>query len=87
MLKAQFPENAIINLLKSNVFLSLSADPSQLAGIAKEIARNSSVVVIDEIQKLPALLDEVHNAIEIDGIRLLFWKSFLVKLWNVEILS
>jgi len=80
LLKAQFPENAIINLLKSNVFLSLSADPSQLAGIAKEIARTSSVVVIDEIQKLPALLDEVHNAIETDGIRFVLTGSSARKL-------
>lgn len=80
LIKTVFPENAIVNLLKSSVFLSLSADPSRLAGIAREIARSGSVVVIDEIQKLPALLDEVHNSIETDGIHFVLTGSSARKL-------
>ena len=64
LLKMQFGEDAIINLLRSSTFLTLSRDPSALTGMVKEIRRTSPTIVIDEIQKLPLLLDEVHNLIE-----------------------
>ena len=80
LIRAQFSEASIINLLKSSVFLSLLSEPSKLAGMAREIARNSPVVVIDEIQKLPALLDEVHDSIETDRIRFVLTGSSARKL-------
>jgi hypothetical protein len=46
LIRAQFPEASIINLLKSSVFLALSSDPSKLADMAREIHRTASVVVI-----------------------------------------
>ncbi len=64
LLKMQFREDAIINLLKSSTYLSLSHNPSDLTGMVKEIRRTSPAVIIDEIQKLPLLLDEVHHLIE-----------------------
>ena len=51
----------IYDLLKNEVFLSLSRRPEQLR---EEITERGSLVVIDEIQKLPNLLDEVHFLIE-----------------------
>ncbi|MFO8042652.1 MAG: DUF4143 domain-containing protein [Alkalispirochaeta sp.] len=45
-------------------YLPLSANPSVLEERVREITRTSEVVVIDEIQKLPSLLDEVHHLIE-----------------------
>jgi len=80
LIRAQFPEASIINLLKSSVYLALSADPSKLSGMAREIARNGQVVVIDEIQKLPILLDEVHDSIESDRIRFVLTGSSARKL-------
>lgn len=80
LLKAQFREDAIINLLKSSTFLALSQNPSAIAGMAKEIRRTSSTVIIDEIQKLPVLLDEVHNLIESENIRFILTGSSARKL-------
>ncbi len=64
LIRQQFGEAVTVNLLRSNVFLDLSQNPSRLADLCRAIARTSSVVVIDEIQKLPQLLDEVHHLIE-----------------------
>lgn len=80
LLKAQFSENAIINLLKSSVYLSLSENPSKLSEMAKEILKTGGTVIIDEIQKLPILLDEVHNLIESEKIRFIMTGSSARKL-------
>lgn len=52
-----------INLLLSKNYLPLSANPSHLQDLTKNLNSNSWVF-IDEIQKIPSLLDEVHNLIE-----------------------
>ncbi|MEQ1665378.1 MAG: AAA family ATPase, partial [Bdellovibrionales bacterium] len=55
------PENyAYINLVSTDVFLRLAAEPSLL----EPMIMTKKFVVIDEIQKLPILLDEVHRLIE-----------------------
>ncbi len=64
LLRAQFSPPAIVNLLRSAEFLPLAENPSFLAERVREIRRDHPVVIIDEIQKLPALLDEVHHLIE-----------------------
>lgn len=66
---------ASYNLLDQRLLLSLLADPGRLR---EEIeARNirDAVVVIDEIQKAPALMDEVHLMIEERAIRFLLTGS------------
>ena len=45
-----------INLLDSKLYLRLKADPSLLNSIALK-----KYVIIDEIQKIPLLLNEVHR--------------------------
>ena len=65
------------DLLDSSVFLTLSQNPGRLA---EEIIFNDSVVVIDEIQRLPVLLNEVHRLIEERGIRFLLTGSSARKL-------
>jgi predicted AAA+ superfamily ATPase len=67
LLRDQFSPEAVINLLRSAEFLPLAENPSSLAERVREICRRHSVVIIDEIQKLPTLLDEVHHLIEEDG--------------------
>ena len=52
-----------INLLKTDEFLRYSEQPYLLRGEIEALP-NSSLVIIDEIQKVPALLDEVHYLIE-----------------------
>ncbi|MBA7528039.1 hypothetical protein ES705_20222 [subsurface metagenome] len=71
----QFSSDAIINLLKSSVYLPLADNPSLLREVALEICTNSGTIVIDEIQKLPALLDEIHDLIETEDIRFILTGS------------
>jgi predicted AAA+ superfamily ATPase len=59
LLKKLFPNSLWFDLLHSDVFERLQKKPSQL----REIALASDPlkpIVIDEIQKIPALLDEIH---------------------------
>lgn len=60
------------DLLDHAVFLELSRDPGRLA---QEIPRNERLVVIDEVQRLPSLLNEVHRLIEERRIRFLLTGS------------
>jgi predicted AAA+ superfamily ATPase len=58
------PEAFRLDLLDSSLFLELSRDPHRLeALIGKRPA--GAWVVLDEIQKVPALLDEVHRLMEL----------------------
>ena len=72
----------IINLLRAPVYSKLSIDPGELEGLidAEESVFNKQVVVIDEIQKVPGLLDEVHRLIEERKIRFLLSGSSARKL-------
>lgn len=67
----------VYDLLDSEVFLSLSRNPGR---IAEELQPQDRIVVIDEIQRLPELLNEVHRLIETRGIRFLLTGSSARKL-------
>ena len=59
LLKKLFPNARYYDLLKSEEFERLSRRPQLLREELQDFPANS-LVIIDEIQKLPALLDEVH---------------------------
>lgn len=59
------------DLLDSSLFLELSQNPHKLEAMAGKLPADSWIV-IDEIQKIPVLLDEVHRLMEIRG-----WKFAL----------
>jgi predicted AAA+ superfamily ATPase len=80
LLRSQFSDGAIINLLKSSVYLPLAANPSLLGEVVRDMRRAHPVIIIDEIQKLPPLLDEVHDLIEREGIRFVLTGSSARKL-------
>jgi predicted AAA+ superfamily ATPase len=65
-LKARFPASKYYDLLLTDLFLSLSKSPSLLREeiLALPDAALKHPIIIDEIQKIPALLDEVHWLIE-----------------------
>ncbi len=67
----------LYDLLDSATFVALSRDPGRLA---QELGPRDRVVVIDEIQKLPQLLDEVHRLIEERGVHFLLTGSSARKL-------
>jgi uncharacterized protein len=62
-LRQAFPGALTIDLLDSSRFLALSRDPASLAEFVAPL-RRGDWVVIDEIQRIPALLDEVHRLYE-----------------------
>jgi predicted AAA+ superfamily ATPase len=49
--------------LEARTFNTLSADPQRLGSLCAAVPKDTPVI-IDEIQKLPSLLDEVHRLIE-----------------------
>ena len=59
LMKMLFPEVRYIDLLKSDEFARYSRRPALLREELSLLPENE-LVIIDEIQKLPALLDEVH---------------------------
>lgn len=63
LLKILFPDSILFDLLKTDVFERLQRNPSQLREI---ITANppKKPVIIDEIQKIPSLLNEIHWLIE-----------------------
>jgi predicted AAA+ superfamily ATPase len=67
----------VYDLLDMSVYLALSHHPGR---ISQEITAQDRVVVIDEIQRLPELLNEVHRLIEERGIRFLLTGSSARKL-------
>ena len=69
----------VVDLLRSELFLRLSSMPSQLEDIILA-AGTPSIVVIDEVQKIPLLLDEVHRLIEERAWRFLLTGSSARKL-------
>lgn len=59
------------------MYLNLSQRPQRLA---EEVLPKDRIIVIDEIQRLPTLLNEVHRLIEQKGIRFLLTGSSARKL-------
>lgn len=67
----------VYDLLDTSIYLALSQNPGR---IAQELTPQDRIVVIDEIQRLPELLNEVHRLIEERGIRFLLTGSSARKL-------
>jgi predicted AAA+ superfamily ATPase len=67
----------VYDLLDTSIYLALSQNPGR---IAQEITARDQIVVIDEIQRLPVLLNEVHRLIEAHRIRFLLTGSSARKL-------
>jgi predicted AAA+ superfamily ATPase len=77
LLRQTLPAARVYDLLDTSVYLALSRTPGR---IAQELAPAERVVVIDEIQRLPDLLNEAHRLIESRGIRFLLTGSSARKL-------
>jgi len=77
LIRQHLPEARQINLLESDTYLALQRAPQRLR---EWCTRAGELVVIDEIQKLPQLLDEVHLLIEQKKLRFLLTGSSARKL-------
>jgi predicted AAA+ superfamily ATPase len=69
LLRASYPEALWIDLLQADQFRLYAHRPERLRQSLQQASGRRPYVVIDEIQKVPALLDEVHWMIENMGLR------------------
>src|SRR5438874_6443158 len=76
-IRGTLPDARIYDLLDSSVYLALSQRPGRLA---EELSARDKLVVVDEVQRLPELLNEVHRLIEERGVRFLLTGSSARKL-------
>lgn len=67
-IRQQLPSAHRFDLLDESLYQSLLADPSLFAGELRRL-RPEAWVVVDEIQRLPGLLNEVHRFIEEHQLR------------------
>lgn len=74
------PGTPVYNLLDQRLWLDVSTDPSRMRQELEAKNLRDTLVVVDEIQKLPALLDEVQLLIETRGLRFLLTGSSARKL-------
>jgi len=79
-LKKSFPDAIYYDLLKSDIFLSLSSTPHLLREELATANNAGRLVIIDEVQKIPALLDEVHWLIENTSLQFILCGSSARKL-------
>lgn len=81
-LKRTFPQSLVYDFLKTDLFLEFSKNPSLLR--QQLLAQNKGVlqypVILDEVQKIPQALDEVHWLIENTDIRFILCGSSARKL-------
>ena len=70
LLRRRFPLSARFDLLDTRLMLELTRAPWTFAERVRALgaAQRGRPILVDEVQKVPALLDEVHRLIEADGL-------------------
>ena len=70
LLRQRFPLSARFDLLDTRLMLEFTRAPWTLAERVRALApaQRERPILIDEVQKVPAVLDEVHRLIEDDGL-------------------
>lgn len=68
LLKSLYPDALWIDLLQSDIFARYAQAPHLLREEAAAQLTQGDLVIIDEVQKVPQLLDEVHWLIENKGL-------------------
>ena len=81
-LKATFPDSLRYDLLQTDLFLELAKRPFLLREqlLAADPRRLKEPIIIDEVQKVPQLLDEIHWLIENRKLRFILCGSSARKL-------
>ncbi len=70
-----------VDLLQHDEFLRYSKHPDAFrTAVLEQVRRGVSTIFVDEVQKVPELLDEVHGLIESTGVRFLLTGSSARKL-------
>jgi len=76
-IRHSLPHVPVVDLLKTDVFADYASRPSL---IRERFQNHKGLIVLDEIQRVPALLDEVHWLIENRGLSFLLTGSSARKL-------
>ncbi|MFP4521398.1 MAG: ATP-binding protein [Fibrobacterota bacterium] len=71
--KSRFPDAVYIDLLESEIFNDLIANPQRLELFIPE--SYNGFIIIDEVQRIPELLNEVHRLIEKNGYKFILTGS------------
>jgi predicted AAA+ superfamily ATPase len=81
-LRHRFPDSLVYDFLRTDVLLDFTRRPALLREqlLAQPPERLAHPVLLDEVQKVPALLDEVHWLIENRGLRFVLCGSSARKL-------
>jgi len=81
-LKSAFPNSLFFNMLQTDLFLEFAKRPFLLREqlMAAKPERLKEPIIIDEVQKAPQLLDEIHWLIENKGLRFILSGSSARKL-------
>ncbi len=81
-LNQTFPDSIVFDFLKTDLMLDFSRHPSLLREriLAQSDTRLVHPVILDEVQRVPPLLDEVHWLIENRGLRFILCGSSARKL-------
>jgi len=81
-LKKNFPDSLVFDFLKSDLFIEISKNSSLLREqlLAQSEAVTGHPVILDEVQKVPQILDEVHWLIENKGFQFILCGSSARKL-------
>lgn len=82
LLQQQFPDSIRFDLLDTRLLLELTRAPWTLAERIRAFGRGrrGRPIIIDEVQKVPAVLDEVHRLIESEGLSFVLCGSSARKL-------
>lgn len=81
-LKQQFPDSLYFDLLKTDLMIAFTQRPALLRELilAADQSQRQKPIIIDEVQKVPHLLDEVQGLIEDRGLSFILCGSSARKL-------
>ncbi len=82
LLRRRFPHSARFDLLDTRLMLDFTRAPWTLSERVRALDEETRAnpIIIDEVQKVPSLLDEVHRLIEDDGLSFVLCGSSARKL-------
>ena len=82
LLRRRFPDSARFDLLETRTLLDFTRAPWVFAEqvLALEAKQRALPIIVDEVQKTPAILDEVHRLIETHGLAFILCGSSARKL-------
>lgn len=81
-LRMHFPHSIVFDFLKTDLYFKISKNPAILRELilAKDRSLLKYPIILDEVQKVPQVLDEVHWMIENKGLRFILCGSSARKL-------